>query len=144
PPATDGAATAEAHDFSPAIAADDFAAHVQTLASDAFEGRAPGSKGEQLTVEYLTDHFKRLGLKPGNGDSWVQTVPMVATTADPSTTITLTVGDDSETLPFGSDMVIGTRSGQTEVKVEDSELVFVGYGVNAPEADWNDYEGLDV
>jgi len=127
----------------PEISAEDFAEHVRILSSDEFEGRAPGGRGEELTTAYIRDQFERLGLKPGNGDSWFQSVPMVATLADPSTAITFHFDGGSESLHFGNDAVIGTTSGQTEVIVEDSELVFLGYGVDAPEADWNDY-GIDV
>ena len=135
--------TAAASSDAPINAAD-FAERVKTLASDEFAGRAPGSIGEEKTVEYLKAEFERLGLKPGNGDSYFQTVPMVETTADESTRLHLVVDGKPRDLKFGDDMVIGTRSGQTEVKLADSELVFVGYGVNAPELGWNDYAGVDV
>ncbi len=129
--------------FSSGIDAGDFAELVKTLASDQFEGRAPGSHGEELTVAYIRDQMQRIGLQPGNGDSWFQDVPMTETIADPSTVLTLRHGDASRALGFGSDMVIGTRSGQPEVKIDASEMVFVGYGVDAPEQDWNDYAGQD-
>ncbi|HZH42530.1 MAG TPA: M20/M25/M40 family metallo-hydrolase [Lysobacter sp.] len=135
---------AASHTFTPAITAADFAEHVKTLASDAFEGRAPGSAGEEKTVEYLRAQFQRMGLKPGNGNSYFQTVPMVESTADPATALTLTVNGKPRTLAFGTDMVVGTRTGQAEVKLENAPLVFVGYGVNAPERNWNDYAGIDV
>jgi Zn-dependent M28 family amino/carboxypeptidase/predicted small secreted protein len=141
---TPAAANAPAAEFEPSINAGDFAAHVEQLASDEFAGRAPGSVGEEKTVAYLVEQFKRLGLEPGNGDSYLQTVPMVETTADPSTTITLQVDGQPRELAFGEDMVIGTRSGEAQVDIDDSELVFVGYGVNAPELGWNDYAGVDV
>jgi Zn-dependent M28 family amino/carboxypeptidase len=128
------------HAFSPQITAEDFAELVKTLSSDAFEGRAPGSPGEDRTVAYIAAQMQRIGLKPGNGDSWTQQVPMVETTADPSTTLTVTEADGStQTLSFGDQMVIGTRSGKPQVSIRDSELVFVGYGVDAPEQKWNDY-----
>lgn len=134
------AASEAPHAFSPQITAEDFAELVKTLSSDAFEGRAPGSPGEDRTVAYLTAQMQRIGLKPGNGDSWTQEVPMVETTADPSTTLTVTAADGStQTLAFGEQMVIGTRSGKPQVSIRDSELVFVGYGVDAPEQKWNDY-----
>jgi Zn-dependent M28 family amino/carboxypeptidase len=142
PSADKSAATA--HAFSAAIDAEDFAQHVKTLASDEFEGRAPGSVGEEKSVAYIEAQFKRLGLKPGNGDSYFQTVPMVETTADESVTLKLDVDGKPRELKFGSDMVIGTRTGQPEVKIDGSDLVFVGYGVNAPEQHWNDYAGVDV
>jgi Zn-dependent M28 family amino/carboxypeptidase len=143
-PATPAAATTAAASFAPSIRAGDFVAHVKTLASDEFGGRAPGSPGEDKTVEYLKAQFERMGLKPGNGDSYFQTVPMVETTADPSTTLKLKVDGSPRELVFGTDMVIGTRTGQAKIAFDDSELVFVGYGVNAPEHDWNDYAGIDV
>ena len=132
------------HAFDPAITVDDFRAHVRTLASDEFAGRAPGSIGEEKTVEYLTAQFQRLGLKPGNGDSYLQTVDMVETTADEATTLELDVKGEPRSLAFGTEMMIGTRTGQPQVDINGSELVFVGYGVNAPELGWNDYDGIDV
>ena len=132
------------HAFDPAITVDDFRAHVRTLASDEFAGRAPGSIGEEKTVEYLTAQFQRMGLKPGNGDSYMQTVDMVETTADESTTLELDVNGTPRSLAFGTEMMIGTRTGQPQVDINGSELVFVGYGVNAPELGWNDYDGIDV
>lgn len=127
-----------------AIDAAGFASHVQVLASDDFGGRAPGSPGEQKTVDYLVGQFKRLGLQPGNNGSFVQTVPMVETTADAATALRILTSRGAHTLAFGNDMVVGTRTGRQEVALENSELVFVGYGVNAPEQGWNDYAGLDV
>lgn len=132
------------HVFSPELSTADWAEHVRVLASDEFEGRAPGSRGETLTVEYLINQFKAIGLEPGNGDSWTQDVPMVVTTASPETRLSIQVGDTELVPAYGPEMAIHTRSGQAEVKLADSEVVFVGYGVNAPELGWNDYEGLDV
>ena len=152
-PATDTAAPAPAptaasygdHGFGPEISAEDFAQHVKVLASDEFGGRAPGTDGEQKTADYLVAQFQRLGLQPGNGDSWFQDVAMVETTADESaSSASITVGGTEETLAFGTDTVFGTRTAKADVAVDDSELVFVGYGVVAPEAGWNDYAGLDV
>ncbi len=133
-----------AHTFSPAIDPGDFVEHVKTLSSDAFEGRGPGTPGEDKSVEYIKSQMQRIGLKPGNNGEWFQTVPMVETTADPSTTLTLTVNGTPRILHAGTDMVLGTTSGKPEVKIDNSPLVFVGYGVNAPEQHWNDYAGLDV
>ncbi len=143
PPQAPVPAPAPGHAFSTGINAADFAELVKTLASDAFEGRAPGSRGEQLTVDYIRDQMQRIGLQPGNGDSWFQEVPMTETIADPATVLTLVHGDARRTLAFGSDMVVGTRSGQPEVRIHASDMVFVGYGVDAPEQDWNDYAGQD-
>ncbi|OHE79547.1 MAG: aminopeptidase [Lysobacterales bacterium GWF1_69_6] len=142
--ATPAPAAAE-HGFGPEISAEDFAAHVKVLSSDEFGGRAPGTDGEQKTADYLVAQFQRLGLQPGNGDSWFQDVPMVVTTADEATsTAAITLNGAETPLAFGTQMALGTRSAQPEVSVDASEMVFVGYGVNAPEAGWNDYAGLDV
>jgi len=143
PEATAAGAPASTHAFQPAIEAGDFAEMVKTLASDEFEGRAPGSVGEERTVEYIRAQMQRIGLQPGNGDSYFQDVPMVETTADPATKLTLTIGGKPVELGFGSDMVVGTRTGQAQVSVKDSPVIFVGYGVDAPERDWNDYADQD-
>lgn len=142
--AAPAAPAAPKHAFAADINAPDFSELVKTLASDEFEGRGPGTPGEDKTVEYIQAQMQRIGLKPGNGDSYFQTVPMTETTADENTAMTLDVNGKTHTLKFGSDMVVGTRTGQPEVKVEASDLVFVGYGVDAPEQKWNDYAGLDV
>ena len=142
--AAPAAPAAPQHRFDAAIGAADFAEHVKTLASDEFEGRGPGSVGEEKTVAYLEAQFKRLGLKPGNGDSYFQTVPMVETTADETTELKIDAKGKPHALKFGTDMVVGTRTGRNEVKIDGSDLVFVGYGVNAPEQKWNDYAGVDV
>jgi Zn-dependent M28 family amino/carboxypeptidase len=138
------AATASTHEFHDGIDAGDFAEHVQQLSSDAFGGRGPGTPGEEKSVEYIKAQFARIGLQPGNGGDWFQTVPMVETTADESATLNLSVAGAPQVLKFGSDMVVGTRTGQAQVSIKDSPLVFVGYGVDAPEQQWNDYAGIDV
>lgn len=137
-------AVAGDHAFAPAIRAEDLAAHVQTLASDAFGGRAPGSPGEELTVDYIRSQFARIGLQPGNGAHWFQTVPMLETTADPSAVLRVTAGQTRQELAYGEDMIVWTRGGRSHVSLADSPMVFVGYGVDAPERGWNDYAGLDV
>jgi len=146
PAAAPAAATppAAAHAFTADITEGDFADMVKTLSSDDFEGRAPGSAGEEKTAAYLEAQMKRIGLQPGNNGSYFQDVPMVETTADESaTTLKLTTSKGARDLAFGTDYVIGTRTGQTDVKLDASELVFVGYGVDAPEQAWNDYAGQD-
>src|SRR5690606_34972093 len=121
-----------AHAFSDDIDAGDFAELVKTLSSDEFEGRGPGTPGGEKTVEYIKAQFERIGLEPGNDGAWFQGVPMTETTADESTVLKLDVDGKETTLAFGDDMVLNTRTGEAEVKVEDSPLVFVGYGVDAP------------
>ncbi|MBB1449962.1 M28 family peptidase [Pseudoalteromonas sp. SG43-1] len=122
------------------IQADELAKHVKVLASDEFGGRAPSSPGEKLTLDYLTAQFKALGLEPGNGDSYLQEVPLVSLEADAN--MVLSIG--GKDYQYKKDMVMGSSRISAQEGIENSELVFVGYGVNAPEYNWNDYEGLDV
>ena len=123
--------------------------HVKTLASDAFEGRAPGTPGEEKTVAYLVEAFKKLGLKPGNPDgTYVQKVPLVGITAA-AAPLTITGGAGRPARGprrwrWRDDVVAWTKRVTEEVKVDASELVFVGYGVQAPEYGWDDYKGVDV
>ena len=131
------AAAASTHEFSPELDKDDFAEMVKTLSSDEFEGRAPGSPGGERTVEYIQAQYERIGLEPGGDDgTFFQTVPMVEPTADESTVLRLDVAGKQSELAFGPDMVIGTSTGEAEVRVADSQLVFVGYGVDAPASSW--------
>jgi Zn-dependent M28 family amino/carboxypeptidase len=121
-----------------------FADHVRVLASDDFLGRKPGTPGEDKTVSYLIEHFRKLGLKPGNGNSYVQQVPLVQITAGADATLSATGPGGTRNLVFGKDMVIWTKRAVPEVQIAHSELVFVGYGIVAPEYSWNDYANLDV
>ena len=122
------------------INSEQLAEHIKVLASDEFGGRAPSSKGEELTLAYLTEQFKALGFEPGNGDSFLQEVPLVSLEADSN--MVLTIG--GKDYQYKKDMVMGSSRISAKESIKDSELVFVGYGVNAPEYNWNDYEGLDV
>jgi len=117
--------------------------HIQTLASDDFEGRAPGSVGETRTVAYLEQQFKRLGLRPGNPNgTYRQTVPLQGMLATPS--FSYTINGHKVELKRGDDYVAHSSGPQTSVNIKDSELVFVGYGVIAPEYGWDDFKGVDV
>jgi Zn-dependent M28 family amino/carboxypeptidase len=118
--------------------------HVRVLASDDFQGRKPGTPGEDKTVSYLIQNFHRLGLKPGNGASYVQQVPLVQITATADATLTVTAPSGSRNLVLGKDMVIWTKRAVPEINLAHSEMVFVGYGIVAPEYSWNDYANLDV
>lgn len=127
------------------IRAEDLGAHIEILASDDFAGRQPGGPGERKTVAYLSREFERIGLLPGNGDSYVQEVPMIEVTSEAKGPIAVKYPDGSgDTLILGDEAVIQTLREDPEVDVKDSELVFVGFGVNAPELEWNDYAGVDV
>jgi Zn-dependent M28 family amino/carboxypeptidase len=132
------------HAFEPAITVADLAAHIRTLASDEYEGRSPGGIGERMTTTYLKAEFERIGLAPGNGDSFFQSVPMVETRVQPGAVVSFSVKGQEIVPAYGEQVVVGSRNGQAQVAVDGSELVYVGYGVVAPESGWNDYEGLDV
>jgi len=121
-----------------------FGDHVRVLASDDFMGRKPGTRGEDKTVGYLVEKFHKLGLKPGNGKSYVQQVPLVEITASADATLSATGPSGARNLVFGKDMVIWTKRAVPEIQVSRSELVFVGYGIVAPEYSWNDYANIDV
>jgi Zn-dependent M28 family amino/carboxypeptidase len=119
--------------------------HIKVLSSDEFEGRGPGSKGEELTVAYLTEQFKKAGLQPGNPDgTYVQKVPLVGITPDANITLTLKKGGKQRSLKYPDDFVAWTKRVVDQAGLTDSELIFVGYGVVAPEFNWDDYKGLDV
>jgi len=124
----------------PAISAEEYARHIGALSADEFEGRKPGTAGERKTVEYLVAEFKKLGLEPGNGDSFLQQVPIVEITAGSDARLQL----GSAELKYMQDMVIWTKRLVPEISVADSPLVFVGHGVVAPELGWNDYAGVDM
>ncbi|HEY8025566.1 MAG TPA: M20/M25/M40 family metallo-hydrolase [Burkholderiaceae bacterium] len=125
------------------ISAESMLANIKVLASDEFEGRAPGGKGEALTVAYIRREFMKLGLAPGNPDgTFVQKVPMVGLTSKP--TLRLIAGKRAADLRFSEDFVAWSPLAQKEVRVDKSELVFVGYGVVAPEYGWDDYKGVDM
>lgn len=114
------------------------------LSSDEFAGRMPGTEGEEKTVALLTERFEAAGLKPGNGDSWVQEVPLVEITGKNFAPLTITGGSEDFALEYGPEWVGVTYLEEKQVQLANSELVFVGYGINAPEREWNDYEGVDV
>jgi len=117
--------------------------HIERLASDEFVGRKPFTEGEVKTVNYLKDEFEKLGLLPGNGDSFFQNVPMIEITGTPSENMVISGKNGSFNLKLLKDFVATTNKTVTEVSLENSELIFAGYGIVAPEYGWNDYEGID-
>ena len=118
---------------------------IKVLSSDEYEGRAPASKGEELATRFIATQFKELGLKPGNPDgTYFQNVPMVGITADPSAVLVLRGPDGKQTgLKFADDFVAFTKHQEPTVSI-DADMVFVGYGVVAPEYKWDDFKGVDV
>ena len=128
----------------PAIDLDHLLAHTRRLSSDEFEGRAPGSRGEELSVNYIADQFRKAGLKPGNTDgTYFQKVPLVGITPTPAPLV-FKKGAQAQTLKWKDDVVAWTKHVADSAALDGSELVFVGYGVVAPEFDWDDYKGVDV
>lgn len=126
------------------ISAQDLANDTKILASDEFEGRAPASNGEVKTVNFLEQEFQKLGLKPGNGQSFFQEIPMVVITAEPGARLEIKGGKKSISFASKTDFVASTQRVLEEVSLADLEIVFAGYGIVSPEYKWNDYEGLDV
>jgi len=122
----------------------EIARHIKTLASDDFLGRKPFTEGETKTLNYIETTFKSYGLEPGNGDSYFQEVPLVELEAHPSEVMSIKGTNGELSLNVLSDFVAYTERVEASNELKDSELVFAGYGVVAPEYDWNDYEGLDV
>jgi Zn-dependent M28 family amino/carboxypeptidase len=121
----------------------DLLRHTSALADDSMEGRSPGSIGEERTVRYLEAAFRSMGLAPGNPDgTYIQNVPLVSIT--PQVTATLAVRGRTVPLQGVRDYIASSRRVAPEVKVENSDLLFVGYGVVAPEYGWNDYKDVDV
>ncbi|WP_271299579.1 M28 family metallopeptidase [Sphingomonas sp. CV7422] len=139
--ATPGMALAQS---APPISVETMKTVTKTLSSDAFEGRAPGSAGEEKTLAYLKTAFAQAGLKPGNKGSWLQDVPLVEITAQNVSPLTFTGGTSPLSLAYGKDMVVGTYRVTPHIDVRNSDVVFAGYGIVAPEKGWNDYAGLDV
>ena len=128
----------------PSINTDAVLEHTKVLSSDEYQGRAPGTKGEDLSVAYIEDQFKKIGLKPGNTDgTYIQKVPLVGITADPAP-LRFTKGGQTQTLKWKDDVVAWTKHVADAASINNSELVFVGYGVVAPEYNWDDYKGVDV
>jgi Zn-dependent M28 family amino/carboxypeptidase len=126
------------------LSANDLLGHIKVLASDEFEGRAPGTPGESKTVDYLTARFRALGLAPGNPDgTFVQEVPLVGFQAT-KVTGAISVGGKTITMKHPDGWVGVSRRQLEAVAVKDCDVVFVGYGVVAPEYGWDDYKGLDV
>ncbi len=125
------------------ITPDGLLAHIKVLASNEFEGRSPGTKGEELSVKYIADQFKKIELKPGNPDgTYTQEVPLAGIKSEPR--MSFTIGDKTMDLKYPDDFVASSARLQPEIKIDKANVVFVGYGVVAPEYGWNDYKDVDV
>jgi Zn-dependent M28 family amino/carboxypeptidase len=118
---------------------------VQTLSSDAFEGRGPATAGEKKAVDYIVQQMKAAGLQPGNKGSFTQDVPLLKSDIVGTPDLTIKVGDSSRKLTQGEEIAVrAAMTGQTDVRIADAPLVFVGYGVKAPERNWDDFKGTDL
>lgn len=116
----------------------------KTLSSDAFEGRKPTTAGETKATDYIVERFKAAGLKPGNDGKWFQDVPLVELTAKNVTPLSFAGGKAPVSLAYRSDVVIATYRVTPRIDIRNSPVVFVGYGITAPERGWDDYAGVDV
>jgi len=126
-----------------AITPDGLLSHIKVLASDEFEGRAPGTKGEELSVKYIADQFKQIGLRPGNPDgTYMQEVPLAGIKSEPR--MSFMIGDKTIDLKYPDDFVASSARLQPEIKIDKSDVVFVGYGIVAPQYSWDDYKDVDV
>lgn len=118
--------------------------HIAVLASDEFEGRAPATPGEEKTINYLQAEFEALGVGPGNGDSYFQGVSVTEITTASDAVLSFSGSDYTADLEYATQMIVGSQQQVPSTSLSNSELVFVGYGVVAPERNWNDYAGIDV
>ncbi|MGE5419913.1 MAG: M28 family metallopeptidase, partial [Chloroflexota bacterium] len=126
------------------INAEDLKQHISVLASDEFGGRAPASAGEQKSINYISEQFGKLGLEPANNGSWFQEVAMIKLTAGKNMKLGISGGKNTLTFNSPDDFIGGTPQTNDQIKFDNTGMVFVGYGIVAPEYNWNDYEGLDV
>ena len=128
----------------PAISVQTLKDVTQTLSSDAFGGRKPATADETRTIDYIVQRFKAAGLTPGNHGSWFQDVPLVQLTASNISPLSITGGKTPLSFDYRKDMVIGGYRVTPHIAIKNSDVVFVGYGIDAPERGWNDYAGVDV
>ena len=142
--ATAPASSSSSAPAAPEISVETLKSVTERLASDEFQGRAPGTEGEKKTVALLAERFEAAGLKPGNKGSWFQDVPTVEVTLEGDPDLTITGGKQPLSFDYKEDMVASSYRFTPRTELKDSDVVFVGYGINAPERGWNDYAGLDV
>lgn len=126
------------------VSEDSLRNYTKTLSSDAFMGRMPFTEGETKTVEYLVEKMKSFGLAPGNGDSYIQPVPLVDIYGKPDPVVTVKAKKGTFQWSLGNDFAVNSEQESEEVQITNSEFVFCGYGIVAPEYGWNDFSGLDL
>ena len=130
----------------PAPSAENLTRHIKTLSSDEFEGRQPSTPGEEKTVAYLEAEFAKAGFAPGGvGGTWRQPVTLNRFAVTGTPTISLTAGGMTRALTQGEEAVVSTRGAtEPQISIQNAPLVFVGYGVSAPDLGWDDYKGVDL
>lgn len=126
------------------LSEDDILPHLEELSDDKYMGRMPFGPGDKMTVDYLVDQCKRIGLKPGNNGSFTQSVPMVEITSTSTESMKINTKQGVKKYEFGKDYVIHCQKTVDKIDIDDAELVFCGYGINASESSWNDFEGIDM
>lgn len=126
------------------ITDEDLKNQISILASDDYQGRAPSTVGEKKTIEYLADQFKQAGLEPANNGSYFQEVSLVKITGDKSMKFDITGGKSRLSLKYSDDFIGSTPQLSDSIKIDKSDIVFVGYGINSPENNWNDFSATDV
>ena len=126
------------------INAEDLKQWISVLASDEFQGRFPGTIGEVKTINYLSEQFQKIGVQPGNGKSYFQEVPLIQITSDQLMKMRVKGAKENLTFNFSEDFIGGTPQPVERIDISNTELIFVGFGINAPEFSWNDYAGIDV
>ena len=137
-------ATALPEIAAPELSVETMKSITEELSSDAYEGRAPGTAGEAKATKLISEKFAAAGLEPGNNGGWFQDVPLVGITAKNTSPLKISGGKSDLSFQYGSDYVVASYQEQPKIEVADSDMVFVGYGINAPERGWNDYAGVDV
>jgi hypothetical protein len=129
----------------PAIDSQRLSDIVKVLASDEFQGRAPGGPGEVKTVAYLVDQFQSLGLQPGGANgSWTHPVPLIHTQLSKAGKLNISAGEAAQTWQQGIDVNVSTVRAVDSIIIDDAPLVFVGFGASAPERDWDDFGDIDL
>ncbi len=126
------------------ISKEEIKRHLEELSSDKYEGRKPFSRTEGITIEYIKNEFESMGLLPANNGSYYQEVPMMEITSHPAETMQITTKSGDFDLRFNDDYVIHADKTVDDISINDAELVFCGFGINAPEKNWNDYAGVDM
>lgn len=118
--------------------------HIEILASDKYMGRQPGTEGAKKTINYVADQFKKIGLQPGNKDSYFQEVLLAKFSTIAPATMQLKTERENTQLAFKKDFLLASTKMQEQISIKESPFVFVGFGIHAPEIGWDDYQSVDV